>query len=92
MYCFQLYLALKFILEYQKKSLLLLIEIRDGVNTLLKFNNSNRTPNEINMIMDVETLEKENNTLKDMDEKKILVFYWILLCINILLKFKSAEH
>ena len=31
------------------------------------------------MIMDVETLEKENNTLKDMDEKKILVFYMILL-------------
>ena len=37
--------------------------------------------------MDVDTLEKENNTLKDIDEKKILVFYMILLCINILLKF-----
>ena len=39
------------------------------------------------MIMDVETLEKENNTLKDMDEKDIMVFYMILLYINILLKF-----
>ena len=85
------YIWLKNFLEYQKKSLLLLIEIGDEVNTLSKVNNNNGTPNEVNMIMDVETLEKENNALKDMDEKKILVFYMILLYINILLKFKSVE-
>ena len=75
-----------------KKSVLLIIEVRDGVNTFLKVNNNNWTPNEINIIMDVETSEKGNNTPKDMGEKKIWVFYMILLSINILLKFKSVEH
>ena len=58
MYCFQLYLAKKFFRISKKKSLSILIEIGDEVNTLLKVNNNNGTPNEINMIMDVETLEK----------------------------------
>nr|XP_047137891.1 uncharacterized protein LOC124814341 isoform X2 [Hydra vulgaris] len=59
--------------KYQKKTLSLLIEIRDGINTLLKVNKNNESSNDVNMIMDVETLEIENNRLKNMDVKKILV-------------------